>query len=58
MIGRYLRNLALWVFLLSLVRGEQWASIQAARKQRQQLVAVTCLIAIVVLVGVSMTRDG
>jgi eukaryotic-like serine/threonine-protein kinase len=37
--------------VLRVLRGEQWASIQAARKQRQQLMAVACLIAIVVLVG-------
>ncbi len=44
--------------VLRVLRGEQWASIRAERKQRQQLMAVACLIGIVVLVGVSMTRDG
>ena len=41
--------------VLRLLRGEQWAGIQAARKQRQQLFATACVIAILVLVGTSLT---
>jgi eukaryotic-like serine/threonine-protein kinase len=43
--------------VLRVLRGERWAGIQAARKQRQQLVAV-CVIGIVVLLGAYLTRDG
>jgi len=39
--------------VLRVLRGERWAGIHAARKQRQQLVATVCVIGILVLLGVS-----
>ena len=42
--------------VLRMLRGEQWADIQAARKQVQQLVAVACFIGIVALVGKALAK--
>ena len=43
--------------VLRVLRGEQWADIQAARRKRQQLVAA-CAIGVLVLLSVYLNRDG
>jgi hypothetical protein len=42
--------------VLRMLGGEQWADIQAARNQRQQLLAAVSLIVVLVLLGVALIR--
>jgi serine/threonine protein kinase len=41
--------------VLRMLRGEQWADIQASRKQRQELVSAACVIGGLVLLGAALT---
>jgi len=41
--------------VLRMLGGAQWADIQAARKQRQQVAAVACVVGLVVLLGAALT---
>ncbi len=41
--------------VLRMLRGEQWADIQATRKQHQELVTAACVVGVLVLLGAALT---